>query len=68
MITKYYTKQFSASLFETIAEWLNSFEEKRDGRPNCEYFMEVVSYDAFPGYGTKAESIVITIRVSSLHK
>lgn len=54
---RYYTKQFSQSLVEGISDWLNSFEEKRDGRPFCQYWVEVISYDVF------GSSIVITICV-----
>lgn len=56
-MTKYYTKQFTPSLVENISEWLNSFEEQRNGRPRCEYFVEIVSYDVFDN------TILITIKV-----
>lgn len=54
---KYYTKQFSSSLVENISEWLNSFEDKRNGRQRCEYFVNIVSYDIFK------DSVLITIQV-----
>ena len=39
---KYYTQKFYKDEAENLATWLNSFEEKREGRPNCEYFFEII--------------------------
>lgn len=58
----YHTKVFTESLFETIAEWLNSFEKPKD-KTHSEHSMQIIDYTIVPGYATKGTIAVITIRV-----
>lgn len=37
----YYSNYFINGTYDFIGDWLNSFEDKREGRPNCEYNLEI---------------------------
>lgn len=39
---KFQTRQFTSS--EGVDEWLNSFEEARNGRPRADYDFAVIGY------------------------
>lgn len=39
---KYYTNFFINGTFDVIGDWLNSFEEKRNGRPWSTFNIEIV--------------------------
>lgn len=58
----YYTKTFNESLFETIADWLNSFK-KPEELSLCQYSVQIIDYSVIPGGQTKPALAVITIRV-----
>ncbi len=58
----YYTKTFNESLFENIADWLNSFK-KPEGLLHPQYHVDIIDYSIIPGHKTKGAVAVITIRV-----
>ena len=55
---KYFTKEFSNSLHESIGDWFNSFEEKRNGRTLSEYGFNIIDREV-----TQDHRIIITIEV-----
>jgi hypothetical protein len=50
---KYYTKEFTETFFETIGDWINSFEGRK----------AIESYDVIPGHEKKGSLIIVTISV-----
>lgn len=56
----YCTKVFEYFTEQSIADWLNSFEEKRNGRANVHYWVEI--YDKT----VVGEKIILTIRIQEL--
>lgn len=58
----FHTKVFTESLFETIAEWLNSFQ-KSEEESHSQHNTEIIDYTIVPGHATKGTIAIITIRV-----
>jgi allantoicase len=38
---KYHTNFFINGTFDDIGEWLNSFEQERNGRPQCNFNIDI---------------------------